>query len=64
VTIPAAMQGVTNPVPRVRHPDWLHRRLAEKGDSRKQKKIDVMFQKLPPRIISDTPDDVSLHFLP
>ncbi|KAF4531720.1 hypothetical protein B566_EDAN008933 [Ephemera danica] len=51
VTIPAAMQGVTNPVPRVRHPDWLHRRLNEKGDARKQRKIDVMFQKLPPRVL-------------
>ena len=23
ITIPAAMQGVDNPVPRIRHPDWL-----------------------------------------
>lgn len=23
ITIPAAMQGVPNPVPRVKHPDWL-----------------------------------------
>ncbi|XP_065339696.1 DNA polymerase epsilon catalytic subunit 1 [Cloeon dipterum] len=53
VTIPAAMQGVANPVPRVRHPDWLHRKLAEKGDSRKQRKIDAMFQKLPPRVQDD-----------
>ncbi|KAK9460210.1 uncharacterized protein V1516DRAFT_679244 [Lipomyces oligophaga] len=28
ITIPAALQHVPNPVPRVRHPDWLHRRLA------------------------------------
>lgn len=27
ITIPAAMQGVTNPVPRVKHPDWLHKKV-------------------------------------
>ncbi|KAK9238698.1 hypothetical protein V1525DRAFT_431564 [Lipomyces kononenkoae] len=27
ITIPAALQKVQNPVPRVRHPDWLHKRL-------------------------------------
>jgi DNA polymerase epsilon subunit 1 len=27
ITIPAAMQGVDNPVPRVRHPEWLHKRV-------------------------------------
>ena len=26
ITIPAAMQHVPNPVPRVRHPDWLSRK--------------------------------------
>jgi DNA polymerase epsilon subunit 1 len=26
ITIPAAMQRVPNPVPRVQHPDWLHKR--------------------------------------
>lgn len=25
ITIPAAMQAVPNPVPRVKHPDWLHK---------------------------------------
>ncbi len=27
ITIPAALQRVTNPVPRVAHPDWLHKRV-------------------------------------
>lgn len=27
ITIPAAMQRVPNPVPRVRHPDWLHKKV-------------------------------------
>lgn len=25
ITIPAAMQRVPNPVPRIKHPDWLHK---------------------------------------
>ena len=25
ITIPAAMQHIANPVPRIRHPDWLHK---------------------------------------
>jgi len=27
ITIPAAMQSVANPVPRVKHPDWLHKKV-------------------------------------
>lgn len=34
---------VKNPVPRVRHPDWLHKKLLEKNDIYKQKKISEMF---------------------
>ncbi|XP_039270554.2 DNA polymerase epsilon catalytic subunit A-like [Styela clava] len=47
ITIPAALQGVPNPVPRVRHPDWLHKRLMEKNDVFKQKRITDMFSVLP-----------------
>lgn len=36
---------VSNPVPRVRHPDWLHKRILDKNDVMKQRKIDVMFKK-------------------
>lgn len=36
ITIPAAMQHVDNPVPRVRHPDWLHRRVATQEDRFRQ----------------------------
>ncbi|KAJ9597154.1 hypothetical protein L9F63_026955, partial [Diploptera punctata] len=43
VTIPAAMQGLSNPVPRVRHPDWLHKKMLEKNDTLKQRKISDMF---------------------
>ena len=30
ITIPAAMQGIKNPVPRVKHPDWLASKVREK----------------------------------
>ncbi|XP_043195220.1 DNA polymerase epsilon catalytic subunit A-like [Amphibalanus amphitrite] len=44
ITIPAALQGVPNPVPRVQHPDWLHKRMIEKNDTLKQRKISDMFR--------------------
>ena len=34
---------VANPVPRVKHPDWLHKRLLEKNDVFRQKQILDMF---------------------
>ncbi|KAL4450230.1 hypothetical protein ABPG77_010899 [Micractinium sp. CCAP 211/92] len=43
ITIPAAMQRVPNPVPRVKHPDWLHKKVQEKEDTFKQAKIDSLF---------------------
>ena len=47
ITIPAALQGVSNPVPRIPHPDWLHKKLLEKNDVFKQKKISEMFSHVP-----------------
>ena len=38
---------VANPVPRVRHPDWLHKKLLEKNDVFKQKRINEMFAPAP-----------------
>ncbi|CAH8671442.1 unnamed protein product [Schistosoma rodhaini] len=43
ITIPAALQQVSNPVPRVNHPDWLLRKLAEKMDTCKQRKLTEVF---------------------
>ncbi|KAL5628387.1 hypothetical protein BROUX41_003135 [Berkeleyomyces rouxiae] len=43
ITIPAALQKVRNPVPRVAHPDWLQRRINQKDDKMKQKKLSDMF---------------------
>ena len=36
-------QGIPNPVPRVQHPDWLHKKIMEKNDTLKQRKISEMF---------------------
>ncbi|KAG8371187.1 hypothetical protein BUALT_Bualt13G0060900 [Buddleja alternifolia] len=47
VTIPAAMQKVANPVPRVVHPDWLHKKIREKEDKFRQKKLVDMFSRQP-----------------
>jgi DNA polymerase epsilon subunit 1 len=47
ITIPAAMQQVPNPVPRVQHPDWLHKKMLEKTDVCKQQRINRMFSVAP-----------------
>ncbi|MCJ1287822.1 DNA polymerase epsilon catalytic subunit [Xylographa opegraphella] len=47
VTIPAALQKVRNPVPRVGHPEWLQRRINVKDDRFKQKKMTDLFGKPP-----------------
>jgi DNA polymerase epsilon subunit 1 len=44
ITIPAAMQRVPNPVPRIRHPDWLLRRVAGAVDKFKQNKVTDFFK--------------------
>ncbi|KAK3290584.1 uncharacterized protein B0H64DRAFT_378395 [Chaetomium fimeti] len=43
ITIPAALQKVRNPVPRVPHPDWLQRQISIKNDKMKQKKLTDLF---------------------
>ncbi|KAF2738253.1 DUF1744-domain-containing protein [Polyplosphaeria fusca] len=45
ITIPAALQKVRNPVPRIQHPDWLDRRIRQKEDKFQQKKMTDMFGK-------------------
>ncbi|KAI0946543.1 hypothetical protein AcW1_009982 [Taiwanofungus camphoratus] len=44
ITIPAAMQKISNPVPRIRHPDWLHRRVAALEDKFRQHKVTDFFR--------------------
>lgn len=53
ITIPAALQGVSNPVPRIQHPDWLHKRMLEKNDVLKQRRINEMFTVKPKPIVED-----------
>lgn len=55
ITIPAAMQGIANPVPRVKHPDWLHKTLMEKNDVKRQRRITDMFSAAPRK--ESTSDD-------
>lgn len=45
ITIPAALQGVKNPVPRVDHPDWLQKKVSALEDSKKQSSISTFFSK-------------------
>lgn len=45
ITIPAALQKVRNPCPRVPHPEWLDRRIRQKDDKFQQKKMTDMFDK-------------------
>lgn len=45
ITIPAAMQKVANPVPRIRHPDWLHRRVVAMEDKFQQHKVTDFFKR-------------------
>lgn len=47
ITIPAAMQGIVNPVPRVAHPDWLQKRIAANDTSHKQTSIASFFNAAP-----------------
>ncbi|KAG0052419.1 DNA polymerase epsilon catalytic subunit [Gryganskiella cystojenkinii] len=44
ITIPAAMQKVSNPIPRVRHPDWLFKRVMALDDKFKQHRITDAFK--------------------
>ena len=48
ITIPAACQKVSNPVPRVKHPDWLGKIVAQHDDTYKQKSLKDMMGRAPP----------------
>src|SRR5213076_2481457 len=54
ITIPAAMQRVENPVPKVAHPDWLRRRVNAQNDKFKQRKVTDIFKKLDPKLADVT----------
>lgn len=44
VTIPAGLQAIPNPCPRVEHPKWLTKALAEKLGKTRQMKLDNIFK--------------------
>ncbi|AAS54029.2 AFR657Cp [Eremothecium gossypii ATCC 10895] len=45
ITIPAALQNVNNPVPRVDHPEWLRKKIATSESKFKQTSIGRFFKK-------------------
>lgn len=57
ITIPAGMQGVLNPCPRVEHPVWVKRLLHDKFSSVKQMSIKAMFgaAAAPRKLLKSTP---------
>ncbi|KAF8066745.1 hypothetical protein FPV67DRAFT_1496266 [Lyophyllum atratum] len=61
ITIPAAMQKVSNPVPRIRHPDWLHRRVAGAIDKFKQNKVTDFFSVATGDDGQDDPDSMDIE---
>ena len=61
ITMPAALQKVRNPVPRVAHPEWLQKRINTKDDKFKQKKMTDLFDKRP---LQELPLNVLDHRLP
>eukprot|EP00737_Agarophyton_chilense_P000701 gb/GEZJ01000776.1/.p1 GENE.gb/GEZJ01000776.1/~~gb/GEZJ01000776.1/.p1 ORF type:complete len:1790 (-),score=227.93 gb/GEZJ01000776.1/:5472-10268(-) len=67
VSIPAALQAVENPVPRIEYPPWLVKKCKELSDVRKQQKVSSFFAALPKgkraqisrRSLIDAVDDTS-----
>lgn len=55
IVIPAAMQMVPNPVPRVKYPDWLQKRTLLRNSSLKQSKMNLT--------VSSDIEDISERFL-
>jgi DNA polymerase epsilon subunit 1 len=55
VTIPAALQMVENPVPRLAYPDWLNKKVKEQNNKHKQTNIQNYFAKNPKKV-SDLED--------
>ena len=47
ITIPAALQKVPNPVPRIAHPEWLQQTVRRLNDKYKQQSISKMFSGVP-----------------
>ncbi|PYI19736.1 DNA polymerase epsilon catalytic subunit A [Aspergillus violaceofuscus CBS 115571] len=61
ITIPAALQKIRNPVPRVAHPDWLQRRINQKDDKFKQTKMTDMFTRSEKTPLTDISTNILDH---
>lgn len=61
ITIPAALQKIPNPVPRIPHPDWLQRVINSKDDRFKQRKMTDIFQKSDKLPLSDISTNILDH---
>eukprot|EP00796_Vickermania_ingenoplastis_P006140 gene6140-4420_t len=64
ITIPAALQQIPNPVPRVKHPDWLQKRIQKQNSRFRQLSIDGMMMAAPQHETGDVPDVEDLVHLP
>lgn len=62
VTIPAALQKCLNPVPKIKYPEWLHKRIKEEDEKYKQKDMKFFFQMAAKKepSIRDIEDTVSM----
>ncbi|ODV64406.1 DNA polymerase epsilon catalytic subunit [Ascoidea rubescens DSM 1968] len=58
ITIPAAMQNVINPVPRVLHPDWLQKKIFTSKDAKKQSSLAGFLTKGKVSAIIPEPEDI------
>jgi DNA polymerase epsilon subunit 1 len=63
ITIPAALQRIPNPVPRVAHPDWLQKRINTREDKFQQQKMTDIFKR-EKKPLSEVPLNLLDHRLP
>jgi len=56
ITIPACIQKVANPTPRIAFPDWLRRKVMDLDERFHQRKIDAIFKPAPRPVPSLLPD--------
>ncbi|GLU18367.1 hypothetical protein SLE2022_346730 [Rubroshorea leprosula] len=64
ITIPAAMQKVGNPVPRVVHPEWLHKKVREKEDKFRQwKLVDIFNSSVRDNLLKKTTIDITTNIV-
>ena len=61
ITIPAAMQKVPNPVPRIDHPDWLQRRIVGQVDKFKQNKVTDFFTRSSKSILEQETQPIDIE---